>query len=104
MARKRRHPDAVPLQELLPGVLKGMQPPNRGQLARVRKAWSEVVGEAFAERARPTALANGVLSVDVTSAAVKYELTTFRSDAVLEGLKKRLPGVFLRTIRYRLGR
>ena len=104
MAKRRRQLDAVPLQELLPGVLKGMQPRNRGQLEKVRKAWREVVGEAFAERARPTALSNGILSVEVTSSAVKYELATFKAEAVLEGLKKRLPGVFIRTIRYRLGR
>lgn len=104
MAKRRRQLDAVPLQELLPGVLKGMRPPNRGLLAKVKKAWAEVVGEAFAQRAHPTSLSNGVLSVEVTSSAVKYELTTFRAEAVLEGLRERLPGLFLRTIRYRLGR
>ena len=104
MAKRRRQLDAVPLQELLPGVLKGMQPRNKGQLVKVRKAWLEVVGEPVAKHARPTSLTNGILSVEVTSSAVKYELTTFRAEAVLEGLKQRLPGVFLRTIRYRLGR
>jgi predicted nucleic acid-binding Zn ribbon protein len=104
MAKRRRQLDAVPLQELLPGVLKGMQPRNKGQVAKIKKAWLEVVGEPVAKHARPTALTNGILSVEVTSSSVKYELATFRAEAVLEGLKQRLPGVFLRTIRYRLGR
>ena len=88
----------------MPQVLKGMTPSQYGSLARIRKVWPGLVGPVLAKRARPVALANGVLDVHVSSAAVRYELGTFRAEEVLESLRKQLPGVFLRTIRVRVGR
>lgn len=48
--------------------------------ARVAKAWSEVLGEALAKRARAVRFQNGELLVEVQSAPHLHELTNFTGE------------------------
>ena len=94
----RRRTEPEPLKRLIPGVLKGMKPP--GRLERVRAAWPEVVGPVAAARTRVLGFEEGRVRVEVASAPLKHDLQTFRRDEVLEGLKKRLPDLRIRDVRY----
>lgn len=74
-------------------------------MARVRAVWGEIVGDPLAGRTRVAGFDDeGVLTVDVPSAALKHHLRTFGSEDLLERLQKRLPDLRIRTVRYRVGR
>jgi len=101
--KKRRRSEPEPLNKLVPAVLRGIRGPASGPLAQVRGVWPGLVGEATASRTRVAAVEGGRVRVEVASAAVKHDLSTFRRDEVLAGLRKRLPDLRIREVRYRLG-
>ena len=98
----RRRPDPSAIRDFLPGVLRGMKGIGDKKLVRVRAVWPEIVGEAAAARTRLRKVEGGRLTVDVASAALKQDLTVFRSDAVLEGLGRLLPDLRISEVRYRV--
>jgi hypothetical protein len=100
--KKFRRADPVALSEILPGVLRQVRP-RKNPIDKIRKVWAEVVGPEAAPRTRPLALEQGVLQVEVASAALKHHLSTFRAEEVLEGLRLRLEKVRITQVRYRLG-
>jgi predicted nucleic acid-binding Zn ribbon protein len=102
-----RHPkpneEPAPIQEVLSDVLRGFRRASASPVGRVRKAWAEVVGQAFARRTRVTGLSNGQVTVEVSSAALKHDLVAFRAEEVLRGLRERLPDLGIRGVSYRVG-
>lgn len=92
------------MQDVIPGVLRGILRDQKGPVGRVRAVWAQLVGEATARRTRVAAVEGGVLVVEVSSAALKHHLKTFGSDDLLERLHERLPDLRIRTVRYRVGR
>ncbi len=101
--RKRRRSEPEPLNKLVSAVLKGIRGPGTGPLARVRRVWPDLVGAAIAARTRVALVEGGRIRVEVASAAVKHDLSTFRHAEVLAGLRERLPDLRIREVRYRLG-
>ena len=100
--RKVRRLDAAPVSEIVPGVLKQVRP--RGDpIGKIRGIWAEIVGPDAAPRTRPLGIEQGVLLVEVASAALKHHLSTFLAREVLDRLQKRLPDVRIRQVKYRLG-
>lgn len=95
---KRRRLDPSPLREFLPGVLRGLKPP--GRLERIREAWAEVVGPVVASRTRVVGCEEGRLKVEVASAPLKHDLSTFRREEILGGLDERLPDLKIKAVRY----
>jgi hypothetical protein len=69
----------------------------------VSKVWPEVVGAATAARTRVAGVEEGRIRVEVASAAVKHDLAVFRRKRVLEELRRRLPDLRIREVRYRVG-
>lgn len=94
--------EPAPIREVLPAVLRGLRGTTEGPVARVRKAWAEVVGPVVARRTRVAALANGQVTVEVASAALKHDLASFRQAEVLKGLSERLPDMGIRGVSYRV--
>ena len=100
--KKSFYQEPSALRDVVPGVLRELRP-HSPILARLRKAWADVVGEDAAVRTRPAGLEQGVLTVHVASAALKHHLSTFRRDEILDGLRRRVPGVPLEEVRFRVG-
>lgn len=77
-----------PVGEILPNVLKGLRPKAGDPLRAVCERWPGVVGEATARRARPVALKDGELTVEVASAALRQHLAVFRRAEILKALSE----------------
>lgn len=101
MGRPDQEPQ--PLKEILPGILRGLRRSGTGPIVKIRDLWPEIVGTAVAARCRVASLEGGVLAVVVGSAAVKHDLTTFRSEEILREVRRRVPEAAIRQIRYRVG-
>jgi len=65
--------------------------------------WREAVGEPASDYSRPLRLEGGVLTVEVSSAALLQELAGFRARAI-EDACRRVFGDRIRRVRYRAGR
>jgi predicted nucleic acid-binding Zn ribbon protein len=65
--------------------------------------WPEIVGEEIASSTRPVRLAGGVLTVEVASAPLLQELSTYRRREILEALRTRPEFRTIRDIRFRAG-
>ncbi len=105
MRRRRKQKgyiEPTALRELVPGVLRGIQP-RRRTLEKVGSAWEAVAGEATATRTRVVDFSRGVLTLEVASSALKHDLLTFRKNQLLDGLKERLPDVRVRDLKCRVG-
>lgn len=103
MTRERRKGEPQPIHDVLPGVLRGLKGAAAGgALERVRRAWAEAVGPAVAARTRVAALDGGRVRVDVASAALKHDLSTFRRGEVLEALRAKVPDLRIQGVQYRV--
>lgn len=100
---RRPTPDPESLKDLVPAVLRGMRRNTGGAVGRIRQAWLQVVGEEVARRTRVIGFSDGCIRVLVASAALKHDLAVFRRASVLEGLKRELPGLSIRTVSFRVG-
>ena len=85
---KKAYQEPKPISEIVPGLMRGIRPKADDPLVRVREIWPAVVGEASAKRCRLVALKDGELTVEVASAALRQDLSVFRKEAVLEGLRE----------------
>jgi hypothetical protein len=68
----------------------------------IRRAWVEILGPAMASRTRIASFSSGKLRVEVASAALKHDLTTFRAPEVLRRLREMLPDEGIREVSYRV--
>lgn len=67
-------------------------------LAEVQRVWPEAVGEAIAREAHPTSERGGVLTVSCSASVWASELDLM-APAILERLRKLLPGVTVSRLR-----
>lgn len=69
----------------------------------IRGAWARVAGERVASRSRVATFRDGILTIEVDSAAQRYELEAFRGPELLAGLQRddEIPKV--RKIVFRVG-
>jgi predicted nucleic acid-binding Zn ribbon protein len=65
-------PDFVALRSLLPDVLAQLS--NSGSAAALHSLWQQVIGGPIAQNSRPLSLTQGVLLVEVASAAWRTTL------------------------------
>lgn len=94
-----------PLKETLSSLLREIRSLSgeKGPLGKARAAWADLVGAAAASRTRVAALENGSLLVEVASSALKQDLSTFRREELLKGLRERVPEARIETLRFRVG-
>ena len=82
--------------------------PKLGLQTRLREeemlaAWSEIVGEFFAQHSRPARLAGGVLNVLVLQPTVLYELDRRWKGMILEKIRVRFGAKLVKEIRFSVG-
>ena len=82
--------------------------PKLGLQTRLREeemlaAWSEIVGEFFAQHSRPARLAGGVLNVLVLQPTVLYELDRRWKGMILEKIRVRFGPKLVKEIRFSIG-
>ncbi len=102
MRKPKREGEPLPIQELVPSILRGMKGPAGGPLDRLRKAWAEILGPEAAARTRVASFTDGNVRVEVASAALKHDLVTFRAKEVMGALRERLPDLSVRAVSYRV--
>lgn len=76
---------------------------RRQERLHLETAWSQAVGPDVAEQTRVAALRRGVFEVEVSNSVLLQELAHFQKRRLLEELRRRLPGVPLNDLRFRLG-
>jgi hypothetical protein len=83
MAEKRpRMRRPAPVADLLDGILAGKPLARRLHEAKLWQVWDRVVGTQIADRARPVAFRDGVLTVIVGSAPWRQQLTFLKVEIV----------------------
>ena len=76
---------------------------NRLREEEMLAAWSEIVGEFFAQHSRPARLINGVLHVSVLQPTVLYELDRRWKGMILEKIRVRFGSKLVKEIRFSVG-
>ena len=76
---------------------------RRQERMRLEQAWVEVAGEQIAKQTRAGAIKRGVLEIEVGNSTLLQELAGFHKRRLLEALKRKLTGVFLKDLRFRAG-
>ena len=69
----------------------------------VQGAWVRVAGERLATRSRVATFRDGILTIEVDSAAQRYELEAFRGPELLVGLQRDEDIPKVRKIVFRVG-
>lgn len=96
MSRRAPRPLALALENLTVALAPATT------LARVQRAWEQVVGGVIAGAGRPTAEHNGVLTITCTDAVWAAELDLMSSDLVTR-LNAALGGELIHKLRCRIG-
>lgn len=73
------------------------------EASAVFSAWRDSVTDEIARHTRVLGLRNNVLAVEVDSAALLQELSTFYRSQILEALKRKLSRSFICDVRFLLG-
>lgn len=103
MAEKRpRMPRPAAVSGLLAAVLRGTPAESRLKEGAIWQIWDKTVGKQIADRARPLAIRDGVLTVAVSSAPWMQQLT-FLKKGIVEKLNKALGEQLVRDIYLKAG-
>ncbi len=78
--------------DLIAGLMKSPAVPRPGDLSELAEAWARAAGPELARRSRPLGIRNGELTVGFESAAVRQEVESFRTPAILARLRTEVPG------------
>jgi predicted nucleic acid-binding Zn ribbon protein len=92
-----------PIGDLVPGALRALGVPSKAASGRVRDAWSRVSEPAWRDRAVPSRLQGGVLTVAVSSAPLREELAQYHAERLLRALQGLLTDDRLVALRFVAG-
>jgi len=84
---KRQDREPAPLSEVLAKLLQRRGYARPLSLEQARAAWGRVAGDDLSERCRVAQFRDGILTMEVSSAALRYELEAFRGAALLSRLQ-----------------
>jgi predicted nucleic acid-binding Zn ribbon protein len=110
LAEWRGFTEAAPVQDRTVSVKEviaqlasklGLQ--NRLREEEMLAAWSDIVGDFFAQHSRPARLINGVLHVLVLQPTVLYELDRQWKGMILEKIRVRFGSKLVKEIRFSVG-
>ena len=101
--RTKKNTGLESIEKILGRWLKANRIPQRLNRDSVFGKWKEVVGEAMAERTRVVDLTDGLLTVEVDSAPLLHELSTYYRQELLEELRRLEDFPNFRDIRFRAG-
>lgn len=91
------------MKEALPGLLKEVERQYTLKPARMLEAFCQIVGPEIAAEARPDRFEGGILYVTVANATLLSLLKRNEKERVIEELRRRLPELSLKEIRFRIG-
>ncbi|MFL5340721.1 MAG: DciA family protein [Gemmataceae bacterium] len=91
-----------PISEILSRLFTARGWGRRQDRLRLEQAWAAAAGD-FAAHTRVAGLKRGVLEVEVGNGVLLQELAQFHKRRLLGELKKKLPGVPLKDLRFRAG-
>ncbi|MBN1420359.1 MAG: DUF721 domain-containing protein [Planctomycetes bacterium] len=103
--RRGREVKAVglrPLSEMLPRLLRQWGASERARDGGLCDRWRDIVGPEIGEHTRPGTYRNGILTVEVDSAPLLAELSTYCREALLDSLRADTGFHGLRALRFRL--
>ncbi len=100
---KRKKERCLPASRVVDSVMKKWGLEDRLNQQQVFKAWSGIVGEFISQHARPTALKDGVLVVEVLQPAIHYELDRVWRERIISEFKKHFGRSIVRDVSFRLG-
>jgi len=100
--KNRKKTTAVPLGNVLPGVLRSVRYGGDTQLLQVWDLWDNAVGETIARNARPSAFKGRLLLVEVANSAWVHELQFMKSE-IIERLNNAFGTVLVEEIKFRVG-
>ena len=69
IGKSKRTPDAVPVGDLVRGLMRERIFQVGGQLGQLSLSWEQIVGERLCSETAPVSLDRGILTVSVTSGA-----------------------------------
>ena len=90
-----------PLGDALAGFLRGAKLDRRLREAEVFAAWRAVLGPQLAERARAVRFERGELTVEVGSAALLGELSSFTGERHRQAANARLGGDRIHSVSFK---
>lgn len=92
------------IRDILQRVLPGLKPLRGRVTERLQTAWREVTTGKEAGQSRVKQLKRGVLIVEVDSAPMMHHLSEKGKEGLLEELRGKVEGVYIKEIRTRLVR
>lgn len=72
-------------------------------VGELEAAWADAVGSPEDRQTRVAGLRHGVLTITVAHPVLLEELAAFRKPALLEALRRAIPGVRIQDLRFRVG-
>jgi len=99
--RRGGPPEAI--GDVLRRILGEAKPAARRGRRGVAGSWERAAGADLAAETRPATFRAGVLTVEVRSAALLHELSSFRAGELLSRLLAEEPGGRVTGLRFRLG-
>lgn len=94
--------DAVPIGTVLASVLKSCQTKTDGSLAKVWDLWTETVGAAIAQNAKPAAFKQDILLVHVSSSVWLHHLQFLKQDIITK-LNAAMGNAVVKDIKFKIG-
>ncbi|MEM7231857.1 MAG: DUF721 domain-containing protein [Planctomycetota bacterium] len=100
-AKRRREPEAI--EDILKRWLKANQARQRVSDREIFERWPDIVGEEIGAHTRVVDLRSGVLFVEVDSAPLLHELSTYFGTSLLESVRATECGESIGEIRFQAG-
>ena len=94
--------EPVPIGTVLSSVLKSGQIKTDGSLAKVWDLWTETVGAAIAENAKPAAFKQDILLVHVSSSVWLHHLQFLKQDIIAK-LNAAMDDAVVKDIKFKIG-
>ncbi len=103
MSQRSRSKGVEPIEVVLDRWLRRNRAHTRIDTGSLYRRWSDVVGEAVATQSRVVDLTAGVLVVEVDSAPLLQELSTYYREEILASLRRLDCAENITDIRFRAG-
>lgn len=94
---------ALPLQQLVPGVMQRLGLEQRLQQSQIFHQWASIVGADVVRHAQPVSLKNGLLVVAVDHPVWLQELSRYHKPLLLQNIRARVGKTAVRDIVFRIG-
>ena len=102
-AAARDRDRARPIGEVIRKIVRRKRFFEKGKYGSLVAAWSELVGEQIANRTRIRSFKGGQLVIEVDSAVLLHELSSFMKEQLLAGLQTTEAGRDVANLRFCLG-